>query len=181
MYKLKGTEEEYRFEVDFDPMPGWNLGKVWLNEVPTRGIVSFFVKSGDGMRIECSPSERCRNILCCALLISPRKTEDLLSDRITTEKLGNYAKVWKSYKGTYMDDESAPFEDDGDEEEEVDGVYDAEEALDEVSFYADMQEIVIKDTKNENSILDIKRFEKLLQTAEISWVPFRREHQIDHW
>lgn len=74
--------EEYTFDRNHLPMPGWELKVTWLQEesLPTKGILSLEVYAGNGMNMDdCSVSRRARNMMMSLVLCRQRDIYEEIS------------------------------------------------------------------------------------------------------
>jgi hypothetical protein len=82
-------DKSFTFDRGFLPIPGWDLSKPWLTEdgLPKKGLLSFEMFAGDGLRLEsCCVDVKLRQILAALVLVPQRnyvlevERKDLLMD-----------------------------------------------------------------------------------------------------
>ena len=81
--------EEYAFDRNYLPMPGWELKVTWLQEenLPLKGILSMEIYAGEGMNMnECQVSRRVRNMMMSLVLVRQRDIhQEVLADQQLVE------------------------------------------------------------------------------------------------
>jgi hypothetical protein len=85
------------FDRGFLAMPGWDLNITWLNEVglPSKGLLSFEMTAGDGMRQNgCCVDAKLRMMLTSLVLVNQRDylAEIARGDLLSEEKMFSYQR-----------------------------------------------------------------------------------------